>query len=265
MRYYSGAIAAVKSAIFVVVIGALLVGGAPLAYGMDNVEVMVCPAADQSSFAVTMPQSDSIVSDSKLPVSGDVKFISQIDFFIDDVYNHTIALGYSETQFSSDLSLAPGTHTISFVASDSCSQTIHEGSLVVTYEPKTQSSVGENVETVVGGQVTNIPVVATPVAEQNGDSHAIERFYFTPYRSVTETLDIVNPVDNADPAVTSANVARSVLFVAGTVLTLAAVYVGTLSASALSGSFSAILPFQRRAAAASVVVGLVLIALVFML
>lgn len=264
MQYYSGAIPVVRSLAVAVGLGLIILGGGQVR-AVDNVEVMVCPAASESSFSVSQPQSDSIVGEPKVTITGDVKFISQIDFFIDDVYNHTEALGYVDTQFSSEVSLPSGTHTIKFIATDSCSQTIHEEHIVVTYEPKTQPSVGEDVETIVDGRVTDgeaVPVV--PEVEKNIIEKAIDRFIVPPYYAVTDALDIAEPAE-VDPAVQAGNVARSALFIAGTVLTLSAVHIGALSVSVLPDKLSFLLPFRRRAAAASALIGLALMVLVFML
>lgn len=263
MPYYNGATTVVRALVIATGLGMLLLGGAQVR-GMDNIEVMVCPAANQSSFSISQPQSDSIVNEPRLPVEGSVEYISQIDFFIDDTYNNTIALGYSETQFSSEISLSPGTHTIKFVATDSCSQTIHEDSVVVTYEPKTQSSVGENVDTVVDGRVAEGVVVPSIEPEKNIIEKAIDRFVVPPYHAVAKALDIGAPSE-PDPVVQAGNVARSVLFVTGTILTLSAVHVGALSASVLPDKLSFLLPFRRRALAASALIGLALMVLVFIL
>lgn len=266
MPYYDGAKTVTNLFLLGFTLGAvtLLIHSDPVRGMGDNVQVMVCPQADQSSLAVLQPQSDSVVNEPKLSVSGTVENISQIDFFIDDTYNNTVALGFSATEFASTITLAPGTHTIKLVASDSCSQTIHEFSLVVTYEPKTPPSVGENIETEVDGEVR--PGVAPPVvpeSEKNIIERVIDRFIVPPYESVKDMLDIGEPAGGA-PGVRAGNIARSALFVTGALLTLSAVHIGALSASVLPDKLASLLPFRRRAMTAIALIGLALMALVFM-
>lgn len=250
---------------FVVAAVGLLIYGAPAQGMADNVRVMVCPQADESRLTVMRPQSDSIVDEPKLSIGGSVAYISQIDFFIDDVYNNTIALGHSATEFASAITLGPGTHTIKLVASDSCSQATHEFSLVMTYEPKTPPSIGGNVETEVDGRITpGAEPSAVIESEKNIIEKGIDRFIIPPYEAVKDMLDITDAAVT-DPEVHAGNIARSALFVAGTILTLSAVHIGTLSASVLPDRLVSLLPFRRRAMTVAALIGLGLTALVFII
>lgn len=113
----------------------------------SKIEVMVCPGDGQSDITVLEPVSDTIVSKNKVKFSGTVKSISQIDFYVDDNYNSTVALGYSDTTFESVLRISIGTHTIKLVAYDSCHNTTHTRSVVLTYQPNGQPSNGSDVPT----------------------------------------------------------------------------------------------------------------------
>lgn len=266
MRYYDGVKIATSS---LVIIGLLASAVSLLAYNssahglQDNIQVMVCPAANQSYLTVLRPQSDSVVSEPKLPISGSVEYISQIDFFIDDVYNNTVALGFSATDFETSLTLNPGTHTIKLIATDSCSQTTHEYSLVVTYEPKTPPSIGQDVETIIDGRVRQgggLPIVPEP--EKSIIDKAIDRFVIPQYEAIKDALDIGGST-TTDPAVKAGNVARTVLFATGGLLALSAVHIGALSASVLPDRLASLLPFRRRAMAAIALSGVVLMMLVF--
>lgn len=194
----------------------------------SRVEVMVCPDPSGSSIAVAQPASDSIVSEPKVMVSGSVVYISQIDFFIDNVYNNTLALGSADKSFTSQVTLSPGTHTLRIVATDSCSQTTHTENIVVTYEPTILPSAGRDVETTVGGQLT------TPI--DNADNAIpspgpIEEFFnstiMPPVAAIGRALDII-PFNNE--ASLGGNAARSSVFVLGSALVLSALYISMLGA-----------------------------------
>ncbi len=113
----------------------------------SQIKVYVCPTAVQSNITITRPASDSVVSQPKVKVAGSVESISQIDFYIDDAYNNTLAVGGGDQTYESELSLAPGTHTIKLVAWDSCSQVAHEASIVITYQPEVVPGPGTGTDT----------------------------------------------------------------------------------------------------------------------
>ena len=265
MPYCNGALIAARSSLIVVGVVLLSLSMAI----MDNsnaralVEVMICPDASQSRFTLTAPQSDSIVNDPQISVSGEVQYISQIDFMIDDVYNNTLALGYSATNFTSQLTLPPGTHTITFIATDSCSQSTHNGSLVVTYEPRTQPSVGEDVETVVDGVVTSAKEVSQPEPEKNIIEKAMDSYVVPPLRAAGDSLDITAPPEDPAQVIEGTDVARAALFVAGAVLTVSAVYIGAMTLLPVNLSF--LMKFRRRKTTIAAIIGLVLMGLTFIL
>lgn len=167
MRYFSGANTATKL-LFALAVSLLLTPVADVSAQQtgSQVEVMVCPQPGSSSFVITTPESDSTVSESKVVIEGDVEYISQLDFFVDDTYDHTIALGYAATAFRSSVTLSPGTHTIRVEATDMCAQTTHVDSAVVTYLPKTPPSIGSNVPTDIPAFNGSTPAVAKEVANR---------------------------------------------------------------------------------------------------
>lgn len=225
------------------------------------VEVMICPDSSQSKITITSPQSDSIINEPKVSISGDVTYISQIDFFIDDVYSNTVALGYSATEFLSPVSLEPGTHTIKVTATDSCSQATYTDSVVITYEPTTQPSLGENVETVVEGSVPTSDSKPAPTREDSAIETLIDNFISPLFTKITDALDISSP-ETVTPAPTPVDATRSVLFVSGTALTFAAVYIGM--GATLPAHLSFILNHRRLSRSVIASVGVLLISLVFM-
>lgn len=160
MRYYLVAPIAAKAAILALVAITLFPVSITSAQQVKDsrVEVMICPTAGQSSLSIDEPKSDSVVGEPKVKIKGAAESLSQIDFFIDETYNDTIALGYSATEYEHVVSLNPGTHTIKLVAHDSCHQTTHTQSVVVTYAPKATPSDGSDTPTDVPAAGGSKPV-----------------------------------------------------------------------------------------------------------
>jgi hypothetical protein len=113
----------------------------------SHIEVMVCPRGSQSGLHIQAPVSDSLVATPTIQVKGSVQSISQIDFYVDDVYNNSVGIGLGEASFASDVSLNPGTHTIKLSAIDSCEQETHTDSIVVTYQPQLVPAAGQSADT----------------------------------------------------------------------------------------------------------------------
>lgn len=225
MRYVRSVKLAARGMIVAAALAAVSPGLAVTAQsGSNNVQVMVCPQPSESSLNITAPQSDSVVDAPKLTISGVVEHISQIDFFIDDTYNHTQALGFSAADFTSTVTLSPGTHTLKLVASDSCSQTVHEKTLVVTYEPKVLPSVGSTVDTTVDDKV-----IETELAEPVPDQNIFERYVVPPLTGVADFLDLTDPPREGEPYSPLPSAGRAVLFIAGASLAVSSVYIGTMA------------------------------------
>lgn len=263
MPYYTGAIAVAR----VLIVSAAtigILGGAVVSAqtATDNVEVMVCPDASQSSFVLNQPQSDSVTDQEKVIISGGVLFISQIDFFINDTYSHTVALGSDDVNFESSMSLPPGTHTLKFVATDSCSNVIHTQSIVVTYQPAVQPSLGSEVDTQVDGQ----PAVATEeeavAPTKSVAQEVIDRVIIMPLISIGNALDITSlPAGSADQS--WQNTIKSVSFVFGSSFVLGAAYIAAIGSLPSKLSF---LPYSRgRVVGGLSGIGLVVLLLVFIL
>lgn len=265
MQYFNGAITVAKSLLIAVGVAVLLsVNHVSAQDAGSRIEVMVCPDVDQSRFTVIAPQSDSVISDPKVILSGEVEYISQIDFFIDDAYNNTVALGYSETNFESTVTLAPGTHTIKFVATDSCFNRTHSDSLVVTYQPKVEPSVGNDVETVVDGHKMTVAEEEPVDADQTTLERIIEQIISTPLAIVGDSLDIV-PSKTIDTFNAPAESVRSIAFISGATLTLTAIalHAGMLSMLPVKAIY--LTRHRHGLTVGSAAVGVVLMAVVFML
>ena len=179
MCYVSGAKTAV-SYLLAGIAGIAFLAATPVsaleASGGSQVQVMICPPHGSSQLIVTLPESDSKTNEPEVVIEGEVSYISQIDFFIDGVYNNTVALGYATTAFRSTVTVPAGTHTIKLVAIDNCSQATYSESVVVTYEPRTLPSAGSQTNTNIPSLNENKPKVAT----ENLSIIALLRDIFTP-------------------------------------------------------------------------------------
>jgi hypothetical protein len=116
-----------------------------------------------STVSLTAPVSDSVVANPTVPLSGTVTQASQIEVYIDDIFDSVIPLSMGQTSFSGSVQLASGTHTIKVVAINTCPGSNGSDSAVVTYQPPpneessgsgssgTTSSSGAQTPTQVGG------------------------------------------------------------------------------------------------------------------
>lgn len=241
----------------------LLAGGSAHAEGADSrVEVMVCPTADQVHLSITQPTSDSVVSESKLAISGMTNFVSQVDIYVDTAYNNTIALSYADTSFTSDVSLRPGTNTVKIVATGTCGVTTAEESVIITYQPKVQASVGGDVPTIVDDQVSPPAVVSESIPEKSPILQNIDRWVVAPLINIGKSLDIIT-LPSATNEAKLQNTSRSVFFVLGSGLTLTAAYLGLIGMIPPKPSF---LPYTRgQLIGGFAITGLVMLVLVFIL
>jgi hypothetical protein len=226
MHSYVGATIVAKFTIFVVGLLMLFAGSTVGAEGADSrIQVMVCPTAEEVQFSITQPDSDSIVNESKVVLSGSTSFISQVDIHLNDAYNNTLALSYDESSFESPISLRPGTNTIKVVATGTCGVTSIERSVVITYQPKVQPSTGQNVDTQVDGKIAS--GVRDSDAVEPGKSIAeeiIDNIIVAPIVNVGKSLDVITlPAANGE--IQWQNTIRSMSFVFGVMMILSAGYV----------------------------------------
>ena len=115
-----------------------------------QVNVTIC--TDSSSIQLTSPVSDSVVTQPVVPLTGTVQQASQIEVTVDGQFDGTIQLATGQTQFTGQVELSVGTHTIGLTAVNICSGTNMSTSAVITYDaPLATPSTGENTNTVVEG------------------------------------------------------------------------------------------------------------------
>lgn len=146
-----------RSSFFLGVLGALLsatVLTLSIAAGaraqQTVVAATVCEPA--SSISLTQPVSDSTVTQSPVPLAGTVNQATQIEIYVDDIFDSVIPLGVAQTSFTGSVQLAQGTHTIKVVAVNVCPGPNGSDSSVITYTPPPSTGGGgDQTDTSAGG------------------------------------------------------------------------------------------------------------------
>jgi hypothetical protein len=187
-----------------------------------TIGAIVCNSNSGAVVTVASPVSDSTVNQPTFLVSGSVTSATQIEVRIDDVYNSTISIGLSQTQFLFSVTLTQGTHTISLLANDVCA--VHDGTanLVITFDPSIVPTPGSDVPTDTTPTLTpdgsafvgNIaPGLSVPPAKASG---VIVMPHSTSKTSVVASLP-QQVIDESKPTTPSpiAPVVAAVPFVAG--------------------------------------------------
>jgi hypothetical protein len=122
-----------------------------------TVGAVICRS--QSSITMAQPSSDSTVSDIPVTLSGSVDQASQIEVYVDDVFNDVIPLSTGQSSFSGSVSLTSGTHTIKVVAINVCPGPNGTASSVVTYAPPTETPLtGTSTPTTVGDAAGGVTI-----------------------------------------------------------------------------------------------------------
>ena len=120
-----------------------------------NVQVNICGAA---TITLEQPQSDSVVTAPSVTISGRVTQASQMEVLVNDQFDSVIPIALGQEEFTSTVTLAPGTHTIMVKAIDSCSGAPVTDASVVTYTPPPSTpSSGAATPTEVSGGVVIAP------------------------------------------------------------------------------------------------------------
>lgn len=169
MRFPGVAKHAVKALVISVLLAAYF--GAPAS--AQNVQLLICPQQPESYAFISNPLSDTVVDAPALKLEGNVSSISQVEVYIDDAYNNTVAVGLGETSFATDISIGQGTHTVKIVAQDNCFPLTHEDSVVITYHPKVAPGNGGDTDTAVGDRRGRGHAVAGATATSSGDQQDV--------------------------------------------------------------------------------------------
>lgn len=134
-----------------------------------TISANLCGSDNQgSSIAVSSPTSDSIIDSPDVTIEGTVSNATQITVSVNDQYSQTVSLGTNQTTFQFVEQIGEGTSTIKLVANDVCQ--IHNGSatIVLTYQPETKPSNGEETPTAIDNSgAVLISSQAVPVQDQS--------------------------------------------------------------------------------------------------
>lgn len=184
----------------------------------SNLAAIICDPNQPAVLRVIHPQSDSVVNNSQIELSGTVAQTSQLELYVDDAFSGVEPLSYNDTTFSTTISIPLGTHTIKVVAVDVCQVGNATDSVVVTYENATSASTGNQVPTNVGGKTVSGQDVTT-----NGN--LLERFVTMPLLNVAQSLDLI-AYDSADGHMNNANTIRFLVIVAALLIIFYAALIG---------------------------------------
>jgi hypothetical protein len=184
----------------------------------SNVQVVVCRDTQPAALSVTSPKSDSVVGTPTLIVSGAVSQSHQLEVYVDGAFNSIESLPPDVSIYTTSIQLSPGTHTVKLVAVDACQIDNAAVELIVTYQPVSVPSNGNQVPTVIQG-MTDVKEVA--VAAGN----PIDTFIIAPTLAVGKAIDLV-PASAKNFKDSPANVIRFSALVTASALIL------------LSGSFA---------------------------
>lgn len=117
--------------------------------GGTTIGATVC--AETSQVTLTVPISDSVVTDPTVVLEGTVEQASQIEIKVDDVFDSIIPLNIGQNTFTGSVQLDAGTHTIKVTAVNSCAGINATATAVVTYTPPPHTpSTGEATSTTIG-------------------------------------------------------------------------------------------------------------------
>jgi len=227
---------------------------APLAHaqtttGGTTVGAVVCAAG--STITLNAPVSDSIVTQPTVELSGTVDQASQIEVYIDDVFDGIISLNIGQSTFDGSVQLSAGTHTIKVLAVHTCSGTNGTASSVITYTPPSSDvtpSDGSEVPTEVSGGVTISPEQETEKLPDGQPHSLLPEVVTMPFERALEWLNI-NTSDSAEGKGLSFWRAAAIggglylLVVGGTGMMISAI-IGTPTFS--TGMFATVPPTTRR-------------------
>lgn len=195
------------------------------AAAQSNVQVVICRETQPATLSVVSPKSDSVVSAATLVISGGVSQSHQLEVYVDGAFNSIESLPSGTSTYTTSIQLSTGTHTIKLVAVDACQVGNAAVELVVTYQPVSSPSNGNQVPTVVQG-VSDVKEVAAV------SSSPINTFIIAPTLAMSKAVDLV-PKDAESFKESPANVIRFSALTAASALIFLSGYLtsGVLAAS----------------------------------
>lgn len=143
--------------------------GVPVAAEDNTVTAQVCQPDAAGQLSITAPQSDTVVRQAAVELSGDVELINQVEAYVDGSFRKVTAIASGQTTFSMTIPIPEGTHTIEVRGNQICNGEEMRDEVVVTYEAPsspaapTRPSVGSETPTVTnptpgsGGVVVSNP------------------------------------------------------------------------------------------------------------
>jgi hypothetical protein len=154
---------------------AVLPGNVMAVSSGSTVNAEVCDGSLPPVIAITNPQSDSIVNQSIVTLSGNTVRTTQLDIFINNQYASSAAVDSSQT-FSIQVGLNRGTNTIRLKAIYSCNNTTTDETVVVTYEPSSTPGSGAETSTVTITPSDPGPgIISNPTTARNYQDERYER------------------------------------------------------------------------------------------
>ncbi|HEX7484388.1 MAG TPA: hypothetical protein VF281_04545 [Candidatus Saccharimonadales bacterium] len=184
----------------------------------SNLAAIICDSSQPAVLTVVQPESDSVVTNAQIEVSGTVAQASQLELYVDDAYSGVVPLSYNDTSFSTTVSVSLGTHTIKVVAVDVCQVGNATASVVVTYQNAPSASTGSKVP-------TNVDGTTVTGQEVSSNRNPLEQFIILPLFGVAQSLDLI-AYDSTDGHINNANVIRFVVIVAALLMMF---YAGPIS------------------------------------
>jgi hypothetical protein len=204
-------VSVVKRLQAVIVLGAILVVPVQNVGAESNLAAIICDPSRPASLTVVRPQSDSVVNNANIELSGDVAQASQLEIYVDDAYSGVVPLSYNDTHYSTTVSIGLGTHTLKVVAVDVCQVGNASSSVVVTYQNAASASNGNQVPTNVDGSTVNSQEVTS-------SRNPLEQFVLLPLLGLAQSLDLIAYDSAATGNIDATNVLRFVIISAALVM-----------------------------------------------
>lgn len=109
----------------------------PSVYATEtSVDAIVCNPSDRiATLSITAPTDDTIIGTMPVAVKGEIRNISQIEVYVDEVYSFAESFSSDTTVFNLEVSLERGTHEVLLKGVDICNYNDITDSVVVTHQP----------------------------------------------------------------------------------------------------------------------------------
>lgn len=142
----------------------LLWGGSSV-FAETSINATVCGSDAQSTISIESPKSDTIVGTTNVTVAGSVTHSNQVEVYLDDQYDQTVALRPNQTDYRLTVQTTTGTHILRVEAIGVCGGTATAQSIFTIPEivpTDTPSSPTEDTEEEI---ITSLDGVAVPPLE----------------------------------------------------------------------------------------------------